>query len=89
MHPGKVLQREIETRNLSANALALKLRVPASRITEIIRGRRAITPETALRLGQCFDNDAQFWINLQTNYNLASARQRLATKIESEVERIT
>jgi antitoxin HigA-1 len=86
VHPGKVLQRELEARDLSANALALKLRVPANLLTEIMRGHRAISPETALRLGHCFGNSAQFWLNLQANYDLAVARRELAAKIEREVE---
>jgi antitoxin HigA-1 len=86
VHPGKTLQRELEARDLSANALALKLRVPANRLTEIVRGHRAISPETALRLGCCFGTSAQFWMNLQANYDLAVARQELAATVAREVE---
>jgi addiction module HigA family antidote len=86
VHPGKTLAAELEARGLSANALALKLRVPANRLTEIVRGHRAISPETALRLGYCFGNSAQFWVNLQANYDLAVARRELGATIEREVE---
>jgi addiction module HigA family antidote len=86
VHPGKTLARELEVRDLSANALALKLRVPANRLTEIVRGHRAISPETALRLGRCFGTSAQLWMNLQANYDLAVARRELAAKVEREVE---
>ena len=86
VHPGKTLAAELEVRGLSANALALKLRVPANRITDIVRGQRAISPETALRLGRCFGTSAQFWMNLQSNYDLAVARQEHGGAIEREVE---
>jgi addiction module HigA family antidote len=86
VHPGKTLAAELEARGLSANALALKLRVPANRISDIVRGHRAISPETALRLGRCFGTSAQFWMNLQANYDLAVARQELAATVEREVE---
>ena len=86
VHPGKTLAAELAARGLTANALALKLRVPANRISDIVRGRRAISPETALRLGQCFGTSAQFWLNLQANYDLAVARQELGATIEREVE---
>jgi antitoxin HigA-1 len=86
VHPGKIPQRELEARGLSANALALKLRVPANRLTEIVRGHRAISPETALPLGRCFGNSAQFWLNLQANYDLAVVRRELGATIEREVE---
>jgi antitoxin HigA-1 len=88
VHPGRTLQEELKARDLSANALALKLRVPANRLTEIIRGHRAISPETALRLSYCFGTSAQFWLNLQSNYDLAVARQELAEKLQREVEAV-
>ena len=86
VHPGKTLAAELEARGLTANALALKLRVSANRITDIVRGHRAISPETALRLGRFFGTSAQFWLNLQTNYDLAIARQEFGATIEREVE---
>ena len=86
VHPGRTLAAELAARGLTANALALKLRVPANRISDIVRGHRAISPETALRLGRCFGTSAQFWINLQANYDLAVARQELGATIEREVE---
>jgi antitoxin HigA-1 len=86
VHPGKILQRELEARGLSANALALKLRVSANRLTQIVRGHRAISPETALRLSRYFGNSAQFWMNLQTNYDLAIARRELGATIEREMD---
>jgi addiction module HigA family antidote len=86
VHPGRTLAAELTARGLSGHALALKLRVPANLITEIVRGRRGISSETALRLGCCFGTSAQFWVNLQTNYDLAIARQQLGAAIEREVE---
>ncbi len=65
-HPGKILKRELEVRGLSANKVALALGVPSGRITDILNGKRAITPDTAIRLGEYFGNSPQFWLNLQT-----------------------
>lgn len=86
VHPGRALADEMEARNMTANALAIKLRVPASRIGEIIKGRRAISPETALRLGRYFGNGAGLWIRMQANYDLAKAEQELGARIAKEVE---
>ncbi len=85
-HPGETLREELEVRGLSASALALKLRVPPQRLHEILRGRRAITPETALRLGLYFGNEAEFWMNLQTQYDLAELRRSEGERIAAEVE---
>ena len=76
VHPGRILKRELAARDLSANKLALALRVPSGRITSILNGKRAISPETALRLARYFGNSPQFWMNLQTNYELSSTRPR-------------
>ena len=86
VHPGRILKRELASRNLSANKLALALRVPSGRITSIINGNRAITPETALRLSRYFGNSAQFWMNLQTRYDLTVAENEMGQKIAKEVE---
>jgi len=86
VHPGRILKRELEARGLSANKLALALRVPSGRITSILNGKRAISPETALRLAQYFGNSAQFWMNLQSRYDLAVAERELGERIEAEVE---
>jgi len=71
---------------LSANALALALRVPANRLTEILNGRRAITADTAMRLGRYFGTSAQMWVNLQAKYDLESAEEKLAERIQMEVQ---
>jgi len=85
VHPGRVLRREIEARGLSANALALALRTPSGRITDILNGKRGISPETAMRLGRYFGNSARFWLNLQMAYELAVAERDLGARIAAEV----
>jgi addiction module HigA family antidote len=86
VHPGRILRDELAERELSANALARSLRVPSGRIVDILNGKRAVSAETALRLARFFGNDAQFWINLQGQYDLAVARRKLGKRIENEVE---
>jgi len=86
VHPGKTLAAELAARGLTAGALALKLRVPANRLTDIMRGRRAITAETALRLSRYFGTSAEFWVNLQAHYDLALARDEFAEAVAREVE---
>ena len=86
-HPGEMLREEfLRPLGISQNALAMKIRVPATRIGEIIKGRRAITPDTALRLARFFGNSAEFWMNLQQMHDLSKARLELKKRIESEVE---
>jgi len=73
-HPGEVLREEyLEPLGLSARALAKEIGVPANRLTEIIRERRGITADTAIRLGRYFGTDPRFWLNLQTAYDLSKA----------------
>jgi addiction module HigA family antidote len=71
VHPGRLLKRELAARNLSANRLALDLGVPSGRITDILNARRSITADTAVRLGRYFGNSAQFWLDLQSQYDIA------------------
>ena len=85
VHPGRVLKRELTARNLSANKLALALRVPSGRITAILNGKRAITPETALRLSHFFSTSAQFWMNLQSHYELEVAEEAHGQRLDHEV----
>ena len=86
IHPGRILKREMLARGLSANKLALSLRVPSGRITQILNGKRSISAETALRLARYFGNSAQFWINLQSRYDLAVVEQNIGAKVIAEVE---
>jgi len=72
VHPGRLLKRELAARSLSANRLALDLGVPSGRITDILNGRRSITADTAVRLGRYFGNSAQFWLDLQGQYDIAT-----------------
>jgi addiction module HigA family antidote len=85
VHPGSVLKDELTARELSANRLAIALRLPSSRIVNILNGKRSITPDTALRLARYFGNSAQFWLNLQTTYDLAKAERETGEKIAAEV----
>ncbi len=75
-HPGRLLRRELEARKLSANRLALDMGPPSGRITDILNRRRAITADTALRLGRYFGNGPRFWIDLQSQYEIAAERDR-------------
>ena len=84
-HPGEFLKDELEARNLSAHALSIALRLPASRIGQIVRGQRSITPETALRLARYFGGSAAMWLRLQATYDLARAETELADKIAAEI----
>ncbi len=86
IHPGEILQEEVlKPMKLSANALARELRVPVTRISEILHGRRSITADTALRLARFLDTTPQFWLNLQAAYDLKVAERELSTRIEREV----
>ena len=73
--PGEVLQEQLDTIEMSAAAFARELHVPTNRITGILNGTRELTPDTALRLEQFFGTSAQFWLNLQTGYELRLAEQ--------------
>lgn len=86
VHPGDALRLEMDARGLSANALALALRVPSGRITAILAGKRSVTPETALRLGRYFGTGAQLWLNMQTAFDLATAENELGARINKEVQ---
>jgi len=85
VHPGRILKRELSARSLSANALALALRLPSGRITDILNAKRGISPETALRLARYFGNNARFWLNLQTDYELALAEREIGERVAVEV----
>ena len=86
MSPGEMLAREfLEPLGLSQNQLAMNIHVPATRIGEIVRGKRAITPDTALRLARFFGNSPEFWLNLQLLHDLTKAKLALSKTIEAEV----
>jgi antitoxin HigA-1 len=86
VHPGEVLREDfLSPLGLSLNALAQALRVPATRLHEIVKERRAVTPDTALRLARYFGGDAQSWLNLQASYDLKVAERDLGPTIERDV----
>ena len=86
IHPGEILREEfILPLGLSAHSLAIELKVPAPRINDIVRERRAITPDTALRLARYLGTTAQFWLNLQTSYDLKITEKAVGAKIKGEV----
>jgi addiction module HigA family antidote len=86
IHPGEILRADfMEPLRLSMNRLALDLRVPVTRIAEIVHERRAITADTALRLARYFNTSAGFWLNLQSAYDLEVAQDKLSRVIEREV----
>jgi antitoxin HigA-1 len=86
IHPGEILRADfMEPLQLSMNRLALDLRVPVTRIAEIVHERRGISADTALRLARYFNTSAGLWLNLQTSYDLEVAHDKLARTIEREV----
>lgn len=87
IHPGEILREEyLVPLEMSANALAIELRVPAPRINDVVRERRAITPDTALRLARYFGTSAQYWPNLQSAFDLKQAEREAGGKIKKEVQ---
>ncbi|MCK5755476.1 MAG: HigA family addiction module antidote protein [Mycobacterium sp.] len=84
IHPGEVLMEDfIEGFGITQNRLAVSIGVPPRRINEIVHGKRAITADTALRLGKYFGTSAQFWLNLQSHYDLDLAEDRAAEQIDA------
>ena len=87
VHPGEILKEEfLAPMEISMNRLALETRMPATRVGEIVAGRRSISAETALRLGRYFNVSPEFWTNLQSAYDLEMARDELGDRLEREVE---
>jgi len=86
VHPGEILGEELlKELGLSEYRLAKDIGVPALRINQIVKGKRAITADTALRLGRYFGTSAEMWINMQAHYDLEMARDRLESRIKREV----
>ncbi|MBF0309832.1 MAG: HigA family addiction module antidote protein [Magnetococcales bacterium] len=85
IHPGEILQGELEELSLSANAPARNLDLPTNRITEILHGKRGITADTALRLARYFGTSARFWLNLQISYDLTTVEQNHGKEIAEKV----
>ena len=85
-HPGEILAEEfLKPLGLSAHAVALALRVPANRITGIIKGQRAVSADSALRLARYFGTTPEFWINMQAGHDLTKARAEIGKRIMAEV----
>lgn len=88
IHPGEILKEEyLGPLEMSVNALSKALNVPASRLNDIVLERRGITADTAMRLARFFDTTPQFWMNLQTEYELRVAESESGERIEQEVSR--
>lgn len=85
IHPGEILKETLGDLGMSMNRLAQALRVPANRVSGIVAGQRAITGETALRLARYFNTTPDYWINMQAQYDLETARDEWDAKIQSEV----
>ena len=86
VHPGEILREDyLASLNMSANALAKALAVPAPRVNDIVRERRGVSADTALRLARYFDTSPQFWLNLQAMYDLRVAEIAAGKRIEREV----
>jgi addiction module HigA family antidote len=83
IHPGEHLAEELEALDMSATELARKIGVPTNRVTQILNGTRAITGDTALRLAHFFGTSAQFWLNLQSLYNLRLAQEKAGKSIKA------
>lgn len=86
IHPGEILLEEfLRPMDISQYRLAKDISVPQRRISEITQGKRSITADTALRLGRYFGMEAQFWLNLQSRYDLLQAENELAKRLDKEV----
>jgi len=86
IHPGEILREEfLAAIGMTAHALAMALHVPAPRINDIVRERRAVTPDTALRLARYFNTTPQFWLNLQSSFDLKQAENDSGSRISREV----
>jgi addiction module HigA family antidote len=83
IHPGEHLQEELTALSMSAAAFARQIDVPANRITQILKGERDITADTAMRIGHFFGTSAQFWMNLQSIYDLRLAQARNGSAIKA------
>jgi len=86
IHPGEILKDELDELNLSANAFAKALDVPANRITSILKGQRGITADTALRLAKFFGTTPDFWMSLQSSYDVKITREAVGQEIERNVK---
>ncbi len=87
VHPGVILKMDLlDPLGMSINRLAKELRVPANRLSQIVHGRRKITPDTSLRLGRYFGFSPEYWLNMQTHFDLEIIRRQSMRKIEREIK---
>src|SRR5919198_3004139 len=87
IHPGETLREDfLKPLGLTANRLAIELQVPVTRVNDIVRGKRAITADTALRLARYFGTTPQFWMNLQANYDLEVAHDARGSEIAERIK---
>ena len=87
VHPGEILREEyLAPLGMSVNALAMQLRIPATRLHEITKERRSVTADTAMRLARYFGGDAQSWLNLQSSYDLRNAEIQRAAEIREDIK---
>ncbi|MFO1036954.1 MAG: HigA family addiction module antitoxin [Geminicoccaceae bacterium] len=89
IHPGEILKDELDEIGISAAELARQIEVPANRISQILAGRRAVTADTALRLGRWLGTSAEMWMNLQKTYELDLARQQVGASIDRLPTRVS
>jgi addiction module HigA family antidote len=86
VHPGEILKADfLEPLGLSVNALSQAIKAPRTRINDIVRGRRGITADTAMRLARYFGTSAQFWMNLQSHYELEIAKEAYGARLGREI----
>ena len=86
VHPGRILKEDLlDPLGMSVNKLARELRVPANRLSQIVNGRRAVSPDTSIRLGRYFGFSAEYWHNLQKHYEFELARRSSQTRIQRDV----
>lgn len=88
VHPGEVLAGELDELQISPTELARQIGVPANRMTQIINGKRSVTGDTAVRLGHWFGMSAQFWMNLQSNYEIKVAESQIGAALQKLPQRI-
>ena len=88
IHPGEILKEEfLEPFEISAYKLAKEIKIPQTRVSQILKGKRRITADTALRLSEFFGNSAQFWLGLQVDYDLEEERSKIENEL-SEIQRM-
>ena len=86
IHPGEILKDELDELGIAAAELARQIEVPANRISQIVAGKRAVTADTALRLGRWFGTSAEFWMNLQMTYDLRNVEKALPARVIKGIE---